>query len=586
MKTTNVILCFAVSFLVLTSCTNLTSIGDKTMVNTITISHEDGNTTPRLAAVCANLKAGQENWIVFEKGIYHFRKDGSLEREVNAVNVLPGMKHVIVNLEDAQNVVIDGNGSEFIFDDIVFPFSLIRCRHVTLRNFTIDFSFSRYCQGEVVQSDESGFELSIDPAVFRVDVDEKGHVIFHSSDLSVSTEERPILIGNVIFGRAPWDYVYAGDSRRAPEGLPTSHVLTHAVKTEKGIRFTYLKDSRRLVFPLGDQLLFCYEPRQNVNILASHCEDIHIENVTMYRGGGMGIVLARSSNVYLDNVSIQVRPGRNESRSTTADGVYMVQCSGTVSIRNSLISSTLDDALNIHGIYFKVSGVSSRALTLEGGLPEHGGFQFAEAGDRIEISDGQTHRRKGMFTVTAIKVLPDGRLTCSVDGDCSIVAAGDIVENQSRVPTFIFENNRVAHCPHLRISDNGRHLIRNNVFDGIQCILVQDLLAYWYESGAVADMLIEQNTFMDSPRSRYGYPIEIGSTRQGSSDVRHHNIRILNNQFSCPNGQAINASAIEGLEIRGNRFDGGPQDSMLHIDACTNVTLQDNTFSATTNSSK
>ncbi len=544
---------------------------------TITIAHMAGNATPLVTAAMGRLKLG--GVLSFEKGIYHFHKEGSHERDVRAINIAPGMKYVIFDLEKACDVVIDGNGSEFIFDDIVFPFALQHCRRVTLRNFTIDFSFSRYCQGTVVQSDESGFELAIDSSHFKAEVDEKGHVIFHSSDLSVSTEERPILLGNVVFGKPPWDYVFAGDSPHTRENLPTSYVETDAAPTAKGIRFTYRDGSRRLLFPLGDGLLFCYEPRRNVNILAAYCEDIHAENITMFRGGGMGIVAARTRDFFLDNVAIQVRPGRNEARSTTADGVFLVQCDGIVSIKNSLISNTLDDALNIHGIYDKVCSISANTLLVEEGREANHGFMFCEAGDCLEISDGGTHRSKGTFNVVSAKMQSDGRIQLQLDGNCSKLAIGDIVENQSRVATFIFENNKVLGCPHLRISDNGEIRIRNNVFDGINCILVRDLLRYWFESGAVADMLIEGNTFLNTPQAGGGYAINIGSTRNEASDICHRNITIRGNRIVSPNSHAIVASRVDGLVIQDNLFEGGLPETMLNITNCLNVCCEKNSFS-------
>ena len=258
----------------------------------------EGNATPAVIDACEKLRDGKPCSIVFEKGTYHFGKEGSHMREMHVTNIIPGVKNFIFDLCGVSDLVIDGNGSDFIFDDIVFQFSLLNCRNVTLKNFNIDFSFTRYCQGTVVQSDDKGFELEIDFRHFRVEVDERGHVIFHSVDLSVSTEQRPILMGNVVFGKPPWDYVFAGDSSHTREKLPTRFVETDASRTERGIRFTYRDASSRLVFPLGDQLIFCYEPRCNVNIFALLCENIHIENVSMFRGGGMGIFAMRTRDFF------------------------------------------------------------------------------------------------------------------------------------------------------------------------------------------------------------------------------------------------------------------------------------------------
>ncbi len=516
--------------------------------------------------------------ISFEKGVYHFRKEGSIRKGIRGINILPGEKNVAFDLEEAVDLVIDGNGSEFIFDDIMFPISMRHCRNVTLRNFSIDFSFTRYCQGKVMQSDEDGFELAIDARHFNVDVDASGHVVFHSRGLSVSTEERCILLGNAIFGKGPWDYVFAGDSSKSKENLPTSYIETDAVATERGIRFVYRQESRRLVFDLGDDLIFCYEPRANVNILSHKCENIHLENITMYRGGGMGIVVGRTRDFFADHIAIQVKPGRDECRSTTADGIFIVQCDGTVSIRNSLIADTLDDALNIHGIYHKVCEASGKNMLLVVGHSAHLDFMNYEPHDTIEVSDHETQCHKAFFTVEKAELLADGRIKLELDGDCSGIAVDDIVENQSRVPDFVFEDNRVERCPHLRISDNGSHSIRRNTFDRISHIVVQDLLRYWYESGAVDGMVIEGNHFTGCPRSGDAWPISIGSRRKDDVDIRHRDISILNNRFIMTNSRAISASHVDGLVIRGNQFHGGDEDSALQIKNCTDVSCDENTF--------
>ena len=546
------------------------------MESTIRITHIDGNATPAVVEACG--KARQSTLISFEKGVYHFKKEGSSLKEISCGNIKPGEKNIVFDLEDASDLTIDGNGSEFIFDEILFPFSLQHCRNVTLRNFTIDFSFTRYCQGEVVQSDENCFELAIDADHFITEVDAAGHVVFHSRGLSVSTEERGILMGNSIFGKGPWDYVFAGDSRGTKENLPAPYIVTDAVATERGIRFVYRKESRRLLFDLGDNLIFCYEPRTNVNIFSNMCENIRLENVSMYRGGGMGVVVVMTRDFFADNLSIQVKPGRNECRSTTADGIFIVQCSGTVSIRNSLIANTLDDALNIHGIYHKVSEAKGNCLLLEVGHPAHLGFMNYEPGDTIEVSDHGTQRHKASFTIVKAVTQPDGRIMLELDGDCTDMAAEDLVENQSRVANFVFEDNRVVCCPHLRISDNGSHSIRRNTFDRISHIIVQDLLRYWYEAGAVDGMVIEDNLFTGCPRFGDAFPISIGSRRKPETDIRHKNIAIINNRFILTNSRAISADRVDGLVIRGNQFQGTDTGDLFRIGHCSAFLCDGNAF--------
>lgn len=536
------------------------------------------NATFSAAQAVAQIEAGKENLIRFEKGIYHFGREGCKAREMSVVNIDPGVKHVVFDLEGVENLTIDGGGAEFIFDDILFPFALTGCKNITLKNFIIDFSFSRYCQGDVAASDESGFELAIDKNLFRAETDGQGHVIFHSCRDTFTTANQLILLANSVFGKGPWDYIFAGDTTVCKDNLPTGHIDTDASPTERGIRFTYREGSRRPVYPSGERLLFCYEPRANADIFAGDCENVHIEHVSLYRAGGMGIVAARTKDFFADHTAIKVRPGRDECRSTTADGFYFVQCSGRVEIRNSEISETLDDALNIHGIYNIVSAKTKDGIAVKAGISEHTGFAVCDAGDKITFSDAGTHRYKGSAAVRGSEKREDGSILLKLDGDFAEIREGDLIENDDRAADFIFENNRVFGCPHLRVSDNGKIILRGNTFDRISALLVIDLLAYWYESGAVKDMTVENNLFLGTPRAGSGYPVIVYSSRNAETDIRHANLTVRNNRFVCPNGHALSISSVDGLSVTGNIFEGGTRESMFAIRDCTEVREADNRF--------
>ncbi|MHB1152358.1 MAG: hypothetical protein ACYCWE_03650 [Eubacteriales bacterium] len=548
------------------------------MLKMIEVRNDAGNATFSAAEAVGKIEAGSENLIRFEKGIYHFGREGCKTREMNAVNIDHGIKHVVFDLEGIENLTVDGCGSEFIFDDILFPFALTGCKIITLKNFIIDFSFSRYCQGDITVSDESGFELAVDKSLFRAETDGQGHVIFHSCREPFTTANQLILLANSVFGKAPWDYLFAGDTSAGKDNLPTGYIETDASTTERGIRFTYREGSRRPVYPPSERLLFCYEPRANADIFAGDCENINIEHVSLYRAGGMGIVAARTKDFFADYVAIKVRPGRDECRSTTADGFYFVQCSGRIEIRNSEISETLDDALNIHGIYNIVSAKTEDGIVVKAGINEHTGFAVCDAGDKITFSDSKTHRYKGNAVVRGIHRQEDGSILLKTDGDCAEIREGDLIENDDRAADFIFENNRVFGCPHLRISDNGKIVLRGNTFERISALLIIDLLAYWYESGAVKEMTAEDNLFLNTPRAGDGYPVIVYSSRSADTDIRHANLSIRNNRFICPNGHALSISSVDGLSITGNTFEGGTRESMFALRDCTEVREEDNRF--------
>ena len=524
-------------------------------MKTLDFAWKKGNTSPRIVELLHSLPGDDEVLIRFEKGIYDFRKEGAFtsSRSVSALHA--ELRTFVFLLENKKNITIDGGGSEFIFQDRVSPFALFDCENITLCNLVIDFSFPRYCQGDVLASDESGFELKIDETLFKIEVDSEGHAIFFSGDLPFSTGDyTAILLGNAIFGKPPWDYIFAGNSPNPKQNLPTGYIETEAVKTACGIRFNYCPGSRRLLFDLNDTLIFCYEPRNNVNILSQGCRNVRLENVTMYRGGGMGVIVTDTENFTAKHCVLQVRPGRKECRSTTADGFFFTQCTGNITIEDSAIQNTLDDAMNLHGLYTQIASIEAPDKIKVNLLFQYEGLIPFRKGDQITICGKKSHRRKYTGKLLDCTTLPGGSFLLHLDQPADSLLPGDQVENDTRSCNLIFRNNYVSQCPHLRVSDNGYREITGNHFEEIAGVLVNDLFEYWLESGAVDHLKIEKNTFTRCPRFGETNAIMVETTRNADTDVRHRNVSICNNRFENCGNKIIAVSTVDGLTIRKNLF--------------------------------
>ena len=535
------------------------------------------NTNQNMSVAAADLRnrltaySDQPTVITLEPGTYTFDKPGTLHKELTASGTVDAPKDIVFDFSDMQNLVFDGRGSSLVFRDRLTPFVLQGARNVTLKNFDIDFTFSRYCQGTVTESDEQGFTLYIDSSTFGYDVDEKGHINFHCGSASFSTESTTVLLANEIFGCAPWDYIFAGDYLYSKENLATGHLETDAVRIDEDhVRFIYRDTSRRPVYEVGSTFLFCYEPRENVNIFLDSCENIQLENINIYRGGGMGIVAHTCRDITCDGVKITMKPGRNECRSTTADGMYFVQCSGKVTVRNCEISATLDDALNIHGIYTKVvSQESPNVLIASICFDAHKDITPFAAGAEVAFSNHITQCEESRATVVFAEKLDGMTTRLTLDRPVS-PAIGDFIECVGLSAEFLFENNYVSRCPHLRISGPAAKVIRGNKFEEIYAVLVSDLMAYWFESGCVHDMLIEGNSFKNCPRCGDSFPIVINNTRGADVNIRHENIRIVDNVFDSALGNAVSVELVRGLTIKNNR---GVSPNGLQITNCENVEL-------------
>ena len=453
-------------------------------------------------------------------------------------------------------------------------------QNVILENFSIDFDFCRYCQGEVISSNEEGFELKINRNTFYCSLNEAGNVVFKSGNEYFSTADLPILIGNTIFSKPPWDYIFAGQDTLCKDHLPTTHIQTDAVETENGLKFLYRPDSRRLNLELHDTLFFIYEPRANINILLQECSNIQVRHVSMSRSGGMGLVCEYTKDILIDDLQVKVPENRQDSFTLTADAMFFSNCSGQITVRNSYVEKTMDDALNIHGFYSIVQEIRNKnTLVLTAGLDSHGKLKPGFTGDELLFYRNDTHEPITGSRIKNISLCSECSYLVELTDGLEGVSPGDLVKNASHSADFVFENNHIFRCPHLRISNNGKRLIRNNIIEECHAILVNDLIEYWREAGSVDDLVIENNSFINTPRfNPFNGAVCIQTTRKPDCSIRHKNILIRNNRFNCATSTQvqIRVEHADDVTICGNTFNTGKLDSLICTDDCHGLTLKEN----------
>ena len=94
--------------------------------------------------VQAILDAPPGSTIRFSKGRYDFYREGAFSWYLTPPCNANSDKQVIFPLIGKKKLTIDGGGSDFLFHDRLFPFSLWQSSEITLKNFSIDFSFPRF----------------------------------------------------------------------------------------------------------------------------------------------------------------------------------------------------------------------------------------------------------------------------------------------------------------------------------------------------------------------------------------------------------------------------------------------------------
>lgn len=531
------------------------------MSNCITFSPNGKNRTPDI--VNALLHAPDDTVIKFDKGVYDFYCVGAFSGYFFPCCNRNGEKQVVFPLLNLNNIVIDGNGAEFLFHDRVFPFIIQNCKNVVLKNFKIDFSFPRCLEAVVTKINDDGFALKISNG--ECSVNENGNLLIKAgSDVFSSSERRYFL------EQRDWHcFISVGDIYYENINPPADVVYCVAENRDDEIYFKYKPETEKVKFTLNKKLMLSYdELRENDVIFLERSKDALIQDVHILHGAGMGVVGQCCENLHLDRYIVD--PADDGLYATTADAILLTNFSGKVCIENSRVDRSIDDAISIHGFYTKIENITDRNKVIARLVhPSQAGTNIYFKGDVLRVSDGETMKEQGKITVKKayIRDFPELIMLELEEDIVDTLKVGDLLENADRTPEVEIRDCVFMNFPAIRLSSAKKMVFENNTVKNCNGILINDLMKYWYVSGCVNDLQMINNDF-----ENMGIALDIFVDRECESNVRHKNISIIGNRFKNCN-KAIKAEFVEKIIIKDNSFENVEQPIILAN--CTDVICQE-----------
>ena len=456
------------------------------------------NSTPMLRSAVEALRDGET--LSLPTATYRLSVKGAREIELAPSNIRTGLKSVAFPIFGKKNVTIDGNGSTFVCEFGVSPFASLNSQGVTLKNFTITMPYKPVVAFKVMEKNDKFFRIKLEKGCcpVRIKGDEiiidAGERICSSKEgrLSMHPEKRQ-LTRYIMTPSSP------GNKDEFPS--PFCSVLPKAVGEDE-IIFTYVPDSHKNCCALP------YEVNERVNILLDQTRstlafffqdssDICLENVTLRRFPGMGLVAQRCENITVR--ALTAAPCKNEDVSLTADIMQFINCGKSVRVEQSFCANSADDIINVHGNYMSVVSVSGNKAVLSLHHESHRGFFPYRAGDKVEFSDFYSHEILGSAKVVSLQANPTNAYSCTVVFDSPLPSfkKGTLVENVTLSPDVTLKGNKFFDYPHIRISGRGKILVENNRFEHCQGLIFMDLAGYWMESGRISDVTIRNNDFVN-----------------------------------------------------------------------------------------
>lgn len=517
----------------------------------------DANATPLVIRALSQLKDG--GTLIFEPGEYHFYEEGTESRFLAPSNNSTGKKSIVFPIIDCHDLTIDGGGSTFVFHDLAFPFVIRNSRGVTVKNMMVTTRFPSFVLATVCDIDESGFTFKIDreSSPFHT---ENGHLIFDLEHRAVATHDRKLSLHQL---STLWvRYLYAGDCSESKKNLAAPFFDTDAREIEDGVRFTYRNTpgSVRCDYAEGEKIAVNLEERRERDVFfLEDSEDTTIRDVTVRRGGGMGIVAQMCRNITVDG--FHAEPNDGEPVSLTADVFHFIQCDGSLTIENSTLCSSLDDACNIHGNYMIAERADGREAAARYGHKDHDHAFYCRPGDVLDFIDPDTLAIVGHATLSDISFTDHEALHLHLsfkEQPNFPIRQGMLIENPKRMPEVTIRNNHWYNFPHVRLSGAGKTLVEKNNFHDCGCaVMAFDLAGYWLESGRMSELCIRENRFGPCRAACIIAGVS-GFKGKATPDI-HGTIRIERNDFTTENGgKVLDVFGFSRVIVRENTENGKP----------------------------
>jgi hypothetical protein len=531
-----------------------------------------------------SLRAEENVVLRFPKGRYDFHPENALEEYRAVANHDNGLKRMAFPLFGHRNLTIEGNGSVFMFHGRLISFTLDGVSDVTLRNLVIDYVRPFHAELTVVERDEKAEAI-----VVEVDREQYPYTFVGRQIFFDRLGQRDRFAGqNILFDPKTRSPLFnASAFRLSEQTVEVQAAGPNRLKVSKAFKIQPPLGSVMVLYGDATTSRLCHA------IQVVNSKNILIENVTIMAAGGMGLIVERTENVRLDRMKIT----STESRlvSTRADATHFIGCKGLIEVTNCLFEHMLDDGINVHGAYVPVlMHLEGRTFLCEISHHQQWGLTFAEPGDKVAILSRKTVLPFFETTVAQVRKLNERRFVVTLESlPPELPDVPLSLENLTWNPDLVMRNNiiRENRARSVLVTTKGSVLIENNTFSSqMHGILIEGDNDFWYESGAVKDVVIRNNLFENigfgSPRS---YPLLAAPkfTRdQHMGEGRYHrNIVFSGNRVRSFTGNLAHARSVENLTIAGNRMElstdypvSTPEASVL-LEYCREVVIRENAAS-------
>lgn len=457
----------------------------------------------------------------------------------------PHVCAVVFLLKSARDLTVKGNRARFTVSGKATNFVLLSCENVSI--FDLEIRAFRPDMHEFVVERVGAFS-----ADFRLDTEsayekDKLGYTFVGQDYRTRFDDRA--------ATSFWNCRISADNPDTVERVkhPFCGALSVSEISERLFRLKYLCASR---FHKGERFCIYDNRRTNNGVFLDGCKNILLSGIAQRFNYGLALVAQTSENVTLENSDFSPDPSGVRNMASAADFLQFCMCKGTVTVKNNRFAGAGDDCLNVHGIHFYVKKIRGQELVVEFRHSQTYGFNPLTVGDVVEFIEPSTLEIKGASEILSSELLPDLHSLKITLSETDGLSAGDVIEDVTRCPNLLFENNTLTRIVTrgLLITTRGKAVVANNDFQNttMHSILVSNDAKNWYESGRVIDLTVTKNHFGRCPQ----YTVCVLPENGANKNRVHSGIRITDNEIESEQGGFYFKNAT-GVVVRDNKFAGG-----------------------------
>lgn len=493
----------------------------------------------------------EDKTIVLEKGTYNFFADKSPKVYMRVTNSCGesewsareerNQSRVAMLIDNVKNLTIDGNGSVFVLHGKYTNIAIRNSENIVIKNLVIRTDNPNIHEFKVVNKGLSYVDFEIDKDSKYVE--ENGNFYFVGDGYKLG----------FLDGRKK--YLWLGKI----DGSNTDILKVHSIHPLK--RAISLKEMRpyrfRAIMPsigfrINDRFYILDVLRKNQGVFIDKSLNISLLNYEQNFNYGLAVVAQDSENIKITDSRFCPSVESSKLITSIADFLQICMCRGNIEIVGNLFEGSCDDALNVHGVHYKISGIQGNKLTVKYCHHQTSGFCPFRKGDIIKIVNPDTLVEHSRTVLKSADLVDEYTIELELEGVEAEV--GMVVENLSACPNILYKNNVLNRIISrgVLVTTSGKVVIEDNEFrsTSMNAIVISDDAGLWYESGNVADVEIRNNKFLRCD----GYTLFVKPENKVYSSAVHKNIRFIDNVIDSNGDGGFFIKDSENVLINGNKI--------------------------------